>query len=368
MRVQFMAAVILGLTLSPAPVFGCTCAAPPPEVKTASELEAWTRADAVFEGKVESVELRWRLKDAQIGDVISTVATDLDRDGPLILVSLEVLHSYRGDQRKPMRLSTGLGGGDCGLDFEVGKQYLVCAFKDETGELSTNICTRTTRLEKSSENLAYPRGKKRVAPAANKEASTTTSNLCGRVIPTDATRSIDSQVLLVRVGSKSPVPDSEAGPDSDGYFCVTDVNPGKYHLLFVNRIDESLTSFVCFPGVTDLSESTAIGITPGHTPSDLAFNIPAQATFSVSGTVSNSDNPQSPAEVKVMLMSASQPLLAYTAYAAASGSFVFNQVLPGEYWGIVTVDPRVESKWSTRKAGVEVVGDVTHLSLELIAN
>ena len=39
MRV-LMLAVILGLTLSPAPVFGCTCAAPPSEVKTASELGA----------------------------------------------------------------------------------------------------------------------------------------------------------------------------------------------------------------------------------------------------------------------------------------------------------------------------------------
>jgi hypothetical protein len=366
MRVQFMAAVILGLTLSPAPVFGCTCAAPPPEVKTASELAAWTRADAIFEGKVESVELRWKLKEAQIGDVIPTVATDLDQDGPVILVSLEILHSYRGDQRKPMRLSTGLGGGDCGFDFEVGKQYLVYAFKDEAGELSTNICTRTTRLEKSRGYSADLRGK-RVAPAANKQASTTTSKLCGRVVPAHATGSIDSQVLLVRVGSKSPVPDSEAGPDSDGSFCVTDINPGKYHLLFVNRIEEALTSFVYFPGVTDLSEATAIVI-PGHTPSDLVFNIPAQATFSVSGTVSNSDNPQLPAKVKVILMSASQLLLAYTADAATSGSFVFNQVLPGEYWAIVTVDASVESKWSTRKARVEVVGDITHLSLELIAN
>jgi hypothetical protein len=254
MRVQFMAAVILGLSLRPAPVFGCTCASTPPEVKTASELAAWTRADAIFEGKVEGVELGWELKETQSGDVIPTVATDLDRDGPVILVSLEVLHSYRGDQRKPMRLSTGLGGGDCGFDFEVGKQYLVYAFKDEAGELSTNICTRTTRLEKS-------RGK-RAAPAANKEVSTTTSKLCGRVIPTDATGSIDSQVLLVRVGSKSPVPDSEAGPGTDGSFCVTDVNPGKYHLLFMNRIEESPTSFVYFPGVTDLSEATAIDITP----------------------------------------------------------------------------------------------------------
>src|SRR6202051_2352846 len=193
MRVQFMVAVILGLTFSPAPVFGCTCAAPPRESKPASELGGRTKADAIFEGKVESVELRWKLKEAQIGDVIPTVATDLDQDGPVILVSLEILHSYRGDHQKPMRLSTGLGGGDCGFDFEVGKQYLVYAFKDEAGELSTNIRTRTTRLEKGSENLAYPRGK-RVAPAANKGASTRTSNLCGRVIPTDVTGSIDSLV------------------------------------------------------------------------------------------------------------------------------------------------------------------------------
>ena len=92
-----------------------------------------------------------------------------------------------------------------------------------------------------------------------------------------------------------------------------------------------MTSFVYFAGVTDMSEATAIDITPGHTPSDLACKIPAQSTFSVSGT-------------------ASQPLLAYTAYVAASGSFVFNQVLAGENWSIVTVDPNVESKWSTRKA------------------
>ena len=367
MSVQFMTAVILVLTFSPAPVFGCTCAAPPPESKTASELGGGTKADAIFEGKVESVELRWKLKEAQIGDVIPTEATDLDQDGPVMQVSFEVSHSYRGDQRRPMRFSTGLGGGDCGFDFEVGKQYLVYAFKNEAGELSTSTCTRTTRLEKSRGNLAYLPGK-RVAPATNKEALITTSKLCGRVVPTDATGSVDSQVLLVRVGSKSPVPDSEAGPRSDGSFCVTDVNPGEYYLLFVNRIKESLTSFVYFPGVTDLSEATAIHIIPGHAPSNLVFDIPAQATFSVSGTVSNSDNAQLPAEVKVMLISASQPLLAYTADTATRGSFVFSQVLPGEYWAIVTIAPSVESKWSTRKSRVQVVGDTTHLSLELIAN
>jgi hypothetical protein len=93
---------------------------------------------------------------------------------------------------------------------------------------------------------------------------------------------------------------------------------------------ESLTSFVYFPGVTDLSEATAIHVIQGHAPSDLVLDIPAQATFSVSGTVSNSDNPRLPAAIKVKLMNASQPLLAYTVNAARSDSFVFNGA--GETW------------------------------------
>ena len=140
--------------------------------------------------------------EAQIGDVIPTIATDLDKDGPGRMVSLEVLHSYRGDQRKLTRLSTGLGGGDCGFDFEVGKQYRVYAFKDEAGELSTNICSRTALLEKSRRNSAYLHGK-RVAPTANNGVSTTTSKLCGRVFPTDATGSVDSQILLQHSGSSN---------------------------------------------------------------------------------------------------------------------------------------------------------------------
>lgn len=367
MRIQIVAAVILGVTLIPVYVFGCTCAVPTEPVKTMSELGAGKRADTIFEGKVESVELGWKLKEAQIGDVIPTVATDLDQNGPVLLVSLKVLHSYRGVQQKAIQLSTGIGGSDCGFDFEVGRLYRVYAFKDEAGELSTNICSATAPLEKNRRNSADPR-RKRMAPVTNQEVSTRTSELCGRVVPTDATGLIDSQILLVRLGRKSPVPDNEAGPDGEGSFCLTDLNPGKYHLLFVNRIEESLTSFVYFPGVTDPSEATAIEITPGHTPSDLIFNIPDQATFSVSGTVSRSDNPELPTTVRVMLMSTSQPLLAYTANVGTSGCFVFNQVLPGEYWAIVTVDPSVELNWSTRKALVEVVGDTTHLSLELIAN
>lgn len=84
-------------------------------------------------------------------------------------------------------------------------------------------------------------------------------------------------------------------------------------------------------------------------------------------TVSNSDNPQLAAKVKVMLMSTSPPLLAYTADAATSGSLCLIRSGLGRT-GNCGVDASVESKWSMRKAGVEVVGDITHLSLDLITN
>jgi hypothetical protein len=41
-QIQFMVAVVLGLSLGPAPVLGRTWVSPPPEVKTEAELADWT--------------------------------------------------------------------------------------------------------------------------------------------------------------------------------------------------------------------------------------------------------------------------------------------------------------------------------------
>jgi hypothetical protein len=82
MRVQSVAAVTPGLALIPVSVFGCPGAVPPTAQVKNVRMAAGNKADAIFEGKVERVELGWKLKEAQIGDVIPTVATDLNRDGP----------------------------------------------------------------------------------------------------------------------------------------------------------------------------------------------------------------------------------------------------------------------------------------------
>ena len=66
MLLHVIAAVIVGLTLSPIAVFGCTCPVPTQEATTSSELAAWTRADTNkndfidAEAIAEAVTLRTR--------------------------------------------------------------------------------------------------------------------------------------------------------------------------------------------------------------------------------------------------------------------------------------------------------------------
>jgi hypothetical protein len=56
-----------------------------------------------------------------------------------------------------VQIVTGLGGGDCGYDFQRGVDYIVYAFKNAEGQLETGICSRTRLLRDAEEDLAYLR-------------------------------------------------------------------------------------------------------------------------------------------------------------------------------------------------------------------
>lgn len=367
MRFHLLVSVVFALTFSSAPAVACKCVSPSPDIKTARDLAQWTanRSDAIFEGRVERVELKWALMEAKVGDLI---AADVEEDPPVMKVSFDVSRSYRGAQQKNIRVRTGLGGGDCGFHFEVGKQYLVYAFADESGQLSTGICSGTALLEESQANLSHLRGGPIVSKSLERNTPIATGKLCGRVVRAGLDFA-DSQVFLLRVGNKSPIPSDEAELARDGSFCATGVIPGKYYLVFMNRAEDSPTSFVLFPGVAKSSEATAIEVKSGHANSQLVFNVPPQPTFSVSGNVLASNKSALPAECKVVLLSADPLsfLSAYTQNVAPSGSFDFPQVLPGKYWAFVAVDSDTASNWQTRKVEVNVDVRVANLSLELIA-
>lgn len=335
------------LTLVSTPVFGCKCVPPPPDAKTAGEIGQWyaSRSDTIFEGTVKRVDLKSVLMETKVGGLFSA---DLDQNVPTLQVTFDTLKFSKGAEQRQVLLTTGLGGGDCGFEFEIGKKYLVDAYADESGQLSTGICSGTRLLGES-------------------HVSVVPSKYCGRV----ATAGLDledSQVSLLRSVSNSQIPFDRAEVTPDGSFCFVGSPPGNYHLVFVSRGEDSPNSFVFFPGVTDPSEATTIELRSGQARSDLVFVVPPQPTFSVSGNVQVPHKSVLPAESKVLLLSAdpSSFFLGYSRDVDPSGSFEFGRVLPGKYWAFVVVDSGDAAKWLTRKAEVEVNVTVSGLSLDLV--
>ena len=367
MRIHPLVLAILALAFSSAPAFGCKCFPPPPDIRNARELAelAADGSDAIFEGRVERIELKWAFLEAKAGDLISV---DVEHSPPVMQVSFDVARSYRGAQQKNVRIRTGVGGGDCGFKFEVGKQYLVYAFAGKSGQLATGICSGTARLEESKANLSYMRGEPIVPESVGREIPVAEGQLWGRVVRAGFDFA-NGQVLLLRVGIESFVPSGEADLASDGSFCADGVIAGKYHLVFMNGAEGSPTSFAFFPGVVESSQAGTVEVKSGQANSELVFTVPPQPTFSVSGTVHASPKSALPAACKVALMS-TNPLsfaLTYAQDVAPDGSFDFQQVLPGTYWAVVAIDSDDGSNWLTRKAQVEVDATVANLSLELIA-
>lgn len=120
----FVLFLVLPLSFSVPKAQACSCIIPgtPQE-----ELEA---SSAVFAGKVLS----------------KTGA------GYGYRVTFEVSEAWKGVEYSEVDVETGFGGGDCGVNFEIGKSYLVYADASE-GVLSANSCGRTTLLSMADADL-----------------------------------------------------------------------------------------------------------------------------------------------------------------------------------------------------------------------
>ncbi len=115
-------------------VGACSCAENP-SVEIALE-----RSDAVFSGEVVNVK---EVRNPQ-GYMSKSVL-------------FEVFQSWKGVEQSQLIIATGLGGGDCGFDFQVGKHYLVYATESSMygGEsLAAIICSRTKALSSVQGDLS----------------------------------------------------------------------------------------------------------------------------------------------------------------------------------------------------------------------
>jgi len=125
-KILFTFAALL-LLISVKSVAACSCIKPDPSKTLTQQVsEAYKNSKAVFSANVLSLK-----EDSEKGE---------------IRVKLRLIKPWKGKLGKTLTLVTGLGGGDCGYFFEVGKTYLIYAYRDEDKRLTTNICSRTAGI------------------------------------------------------------------------------------------------------------------------------------------------------------------------------------------------------------------------------
>ncbi|MCC6873948.1 MAG: hypothetical protein IT378_06500 [Sandaracinaceae bacterium] len=115
--------VLLGW--APAPAVACTCADRTVE-------QTFAAADAVFEGRVISVE-------ASASGLRATLA---------------VVQTWKGADHERVRVLTPAGEALCGVSFAPQTSWLVYANELPGGELETGICLRTRPIEEAAIDVA----------------------------------------------------------------------------------------------------------------------------------------------------------------------------------------------------------------------
>lgn len=119
----------------PSTAYACSCARP-------QSVEAQlSQSEAAFAGRVLEVKEQRSL------------------NGRLTKAALfEVSRIWKGGSESQIIIHTGSGGGDCGFNFEEGKEYLVYAHPStmygDKELLVTIICDRTVGLDRAKEDLA----------------------------------------------------------------------------------------------------------------------------------------------------------------------------------------------------------------------
>jgi hypothetical protein len=162
-------------------VQGCTCIGKPPV------SESFAEARAVFVGVViEKRPSTWELFEGQ--------------SSAGFVYEFRVERAWKGISEPRVQVLTGIGRGDCGWPFELGRTYLVYVYgrgemmdhlAAATGTyssvaeggrgdeaLTTHICTRTSRIEQAGEDLVAL-GVPRIAFVMTRESPWTVSLICG---------------------------------------------------------------------------------------------------------------------------------------------------------------------------------------------
>lgn len=137
----------------------CSCAG---SITVANQF---AHAPIVFVGRVESVRDRWSpfakfwLKIRRLFNEEARPEIEYNRycTNYGMEVTFAVQQAWKGVASRRVVLLTGRGGGDCGVDFKPGVDYIVYAYPPAGDGCQTTICTRTGELTGGAEDLEFLR-------------------------------------------------------------------------------------------------------------------------------------------------------------------------------------------------------------------
>ena len=188
----------------------CDCAASGPP------CQSFWKTDAVFSATV-------------ISKSVVTVQTGNESlpSEHQMAVKLLIEDTFRGSLGgNDVEIVTGMGGGDCGFNFEKGRKYLVYA-NEWRGRLYAGTCSRTRLLTEADEDLAYFRN----LPAENSGSNIRVKVLKHTPSPNETDRNYDSKPMEnVKVIAESGDQKYEGHTNAAGQLEFRDVTPGKYQI------------------------------------------------------------------------------------------------------------------------------------------
>ena len=234
-----------------------------------------------------------------------------------VLISVE--ESFRGYVSGVVQIATGAGGGDCGYNFEEGRSYLVYAYKNEEGQLSSGICSRTRPIEKAEEDLEFIRELDKMKPVG------TVSGGIWEYRPKRADDNVSTQPLPlagVSVFLSNAGSNYETKSKTDGSFRFDDLPPGEFRI----RIPAP-------PGYwpRDLDRRFTV-----HSKGCVTISHPLSLDSSISGRVIKADGTPA-AKIMVHLVPVEQVNLPHQpdpsfAQTDDDGIFIIKEMTPGNYY------------------------------------
>ena len=188
----------------------CSCADSGPP------CQAFWKTDAVFSATVISKSVV----------TVETGNESFPREQQ-IAVKLLVEDTFRGSLGgNDVEIVTGMGGGDCGYNFEKGRKYLIYA-SEYRGRLYAGICSRTRPLIEAAEDLAYFRN----LPAENSGSNIRVKVLkhTPKMNETDQTYDV-KPMEGVKIVAESGEQKYEGNTNAAGQLEFKNVLPGKYKI------------------------------------------------------------------------------------------------------------------------------------------